>query len=89
MAIGINDLDFNEDDFGITPEENAQHQQLPLDDEGEEIKPWMDGIPSEYPPVNTPQDNPPQSKDSEEEDIYAYSLGCYNKIVQDGWKMDY
>lgn len=66
MAIGINELDFEEDDFGIVSPQEPQNQQLPLDADGEEIKPWLENNFDGDSTIVNPQSEP---KDSEEDII--------------------
>lgn len=74
MEIGINDLDFNEDDFGISQPQPSSNQQLPLDGDGEEIKPWLNGNQEVEDPVNQPVNTPPEPQSPEEEDIITLLL---------------
>ena len=74
MEIGINDLDFNEDDFGISQPQPSSNQQLPLDGDGEEIKPWLNGNQEVEDLVNQPVDTPPEPQSPEEEDIITLLL---------------
>lgn len=74
MEIGINDLDFEEDDFGIVPQKPNQNQQLPLDGDGEEIKPWMEGNNLNNQPIDEPSNTPPNPSNVEEEDIITLLL---------------
>ena len=74
MEIGINDLDFNEDDYGISPNESNPNQQLPLDGDGDEIKPWMNGNALNQEPINPSQPTSPEPPSAVEEDIITLLL---------------
>lgn len=74
MEIGINDLDFNEDDFGISQPQPSSNQQLPLDGDGEEIKPWLDGNLEGNPPIEPPSNVQTPTNTPEEEDIITLLL---------------
>lgn len=74
MAIGIDDLDFNEDDLGITNGNPDHSQQGNKDGDGDPIKPWMgDNNPQEdVPPQNDDGHKDPEPK--EDDDIIALLL---------------
>ncbi len=68
MAIGINDLDFNDDDFGIAPVNPKQTPEGQVDSDGEPIKTWIDPANSteQTPPSgNQDGDNPPPPEDKD------------------------
>lgn len=64
MEIGINDLEFEEDDFGINQPQSPQNQQLPLDEGGEEIKPWLENpLREEFSPKESDEPENPEEED--------------------------
>lgn len=87
MAIGIDDLDFNEDDLGITNGNPDHSQQGNKDGDGDPIKPWMgDNNPQEdVPPQNDDGHKDPEPK--EDDDIIALLLK--EKNIEDPSKIKF
>lgn len=87
MAIGIDDLDFNEDDLGITNGNPDHSQQGNKDGDGDPIKPWMgDNNPQEdVPPRNDDGHKDPEPK--EDDDIIALLLK--EKNIEDPSKIKF
>lgn len=68
MEIGIDDLDFNEDDLGITPVNPNHTPEGNVDDDGDPIKPWIEPtnpIEPTPPSRNQDGDNPPPPEDKD------------------------
>lgn len=75
MELGINDLDFDEDDYGITYNGDNNSQKNHLDDDGDEIKPWMTGEdPSSYQSRDNEDPDPSSDENLEEQDIISLLL---------------
>lgn len=87
MPIGIDELDDFEDDVIISGGQGEQANQLPVDEDGDPIKPWMDGnLPSN--PQNEPNGEPYQNGESgEEEDILVTLLK--SKGIEDPEKIKF
>ena len=72
MTIGIDDLDFNEDDYNISAENGNQNPPTQVDENGEPIKPWITG--PDYLNQDTKEPNTEDPEPEEEEDIITAAL---------------
>lgn len=73
MEKGIEDLDFNDDDYGIAPEPNNGGEYVPNFDSLDPEKQWMTGSePAE--PVTEPNDNTPATQEPTTEDDIITSM---------------
>lgn len=87
MPIGINDLDFDENDVTISNGTGESGNQLPVDDEGDPIKPWMNGNPPANPSDNGEEGGEGERPSEEEEDILVTLLK--SKGIEDPEKIKF
>lgn len=87
MAIGINDLDFEEDDYGIIPPSSQEGNDNPKDLDGDEIKPWME---NPYLQENNPKDGEePKNNIPQEEEKDIITLLLRERNIQDPSKIKF
>lgn len=73
MEKGIEDLDFNEDDYGIAPGPDNTGEYIPNDDSLEPEKTWMTGV-EPVGPDTEPNDNTPATQEPIQEDDVITSM---------------
>lgn len=83
MEIGINELDFNDDDYGTRYQNPDQIQNGQKDNDGDPVKPWIDGNPTDPEP---PSELEPPSE-PKEEDIITMLLKSHN--IEDPTKIKF
>ena len=75
MEKGIEDLDFNEEDYGIAPEPSNPNGYVPDYESLEQEKPWM-GEETQPQPAEGSQQEPTQTQEPVQEDDIIL---CLNK----------